>query len=234
MAYFPLFIEMNGKKCLLIGGGNVAFRKAKALLSYGAELIVVAEKCGEELKEMERKKEVVFFCRKAVLEDAKGMDMVFCASDDKEFHQKMAAYCREKMIPVNVADDREESSFLFPALIRQEDVVLGITTGGNSPAASRYLKEEISKILPQYLGKLVNRLGSFRPLIKNSLFCQKEREEVFSRLFSLGLERNGEIKEEDVLLMIRNVKEREGSTGSFSEYAGRDNLLKDSRRPDFR
>ena len=209
MAYFPLFIEMEEKKCLLIGGGKVAFRKAKVLVHYGAKLTVVAETYCEELKEMERRKKAVFICRKAVLKDAEGMDLVFCASSDKEFHQKMAAYCRERMIPVNVADDKKESSFLFPALVRQEDVVLGITTGGNSPAASRYLREKISSRLPWYLGKLVHRLGSFRPLVKESVFCQRDREEVFSRLFSLGLEKNGEIDEEDVWHMIRKIKGRE-------------------------
>lgn len=209
MAYFPLFIEMEGKKCLLVGGGKVAFRKAEVLVCYGAELIIVAENFCEELKEMERKKKVILICRKAVLEDAKGMDIVFCASSDREFHQKMSAYCREKMIPVNVADDKEKSSFLFPALVRQEDVVLGITTGGNSPAASRYLREEISSRLPWYLGKLVHKLGGLRTLVKASLFCQSDREEAFSRLFSLGLEQNGEIDKEDVWHIIGEIKGRE-------------------------
>ena len=251
MAYFPLFVSLEGKQCLVIGGGKVALRKAKVLLEYGARLQIVAEelcpemqafakmkgkdgcgrgsvRAGEEKREgeaegdmdseredeaeggMEGEQEdeaVRIFCREAKVEDAKGMDLVICASSDRKLHREIAAYCKMHRIPVNLADNQEESTFLFPALIRQEDVVLGITTGGNSPAASRYLREYIYEQLPRGIGRLVQQLGSFRGLVKEALPEQRMREEVFTRLFFYGLEHGGELREDDIRRMICELKE---------------------------
>ncbi len=80
---------------------------------------------------------------------------------------------------------------------------MGISTGGNSPAASRYLREEIDRRLPENFGALVERLGSFRELVKETLPKQKEREEVFSRIFFSALE-EGEVKEEMVRALIQD------------------------------
>lgn len=239
MAYFPLFVSLEGKQCLVIGGGKVALRKAKVLLEYGARLQIVAEelcpemqafakmkgkdgcgrgsvRAGEEKREgeaeggMEGEHEddaVRIFCREAKVEDAKGMDLVICASSDRKLHREIAAYCKMHRIPVNLADNQEESTFLFPALVRQEDVVLGITTGGNSPAASRYLREYIYEQLPRGIGRLVQQLGSFRKVVKEALPEQRMREEVFTRLFFYGLEHGGELREDDIRRMICELKE---------------------------
>lgn len=230
MAYFPLFVSLEGKRCLVVGGGRVAFRKAKVMAEYGAEVVVVAEKCCEEMLELVKEGEgsggegkriseeekacckgagrIKGIWRRAAVEDAKGMDLVLCASSDEVFHREMVLYCQEKNIPVNVADNKEESSFLFPALVRQGDLVIGITTGGNSPAASRYLREKIGDGLFGAMGKLVEELGRLRPFIKENVQGQKMREEIFSRLFFWGLERNGEIKEEDVWKVIEEVRKK--------------------------
>ena len=89
--------------------------------------------------------------------------------------------------------------------------MIGITTGGNSPAASRYLREKIGNELFGAMGKLVEELGKLRPLVKEKVQEPKIREEVFSRLFVWGLERNGEIKEEDVWKVIEAMKKQDES-----------------------
>lgn len=203
MAYFPMFVNLEGRRCLVIGGGRVAYRKASALVSFGAQLLIVAEQALPELAKLEeREPRVCLLLRPARAEDAEGMDLVVCASDDHELHRKAAAYCREHQIPVNVADDRELSTFLFPGLARQEDVVVGITTGGNSPAAAKYLRQQLEAQMPQYLGKLAKQLGSLRELVKERIPDGKRREQLFSRLFAAGMERNGELPEELVSRMI--------------------------------
>lgn len=238
MAYFPLFVSLERKQCLVIGGGKVAFRKAKVLLEYGARLQIVAEElcpemqvlvkmngkeycdrgsvsAGEEKREGEAKgciegeqeEAVRLFCREAKVEDARGMELVICASNDRKLHREIASYCKMHRIPVNLADNQEESTFLFPALVRQEDVVLGITTGGNSPAASRYLREYIHEQLPRGIGRLVQQMGSFRGLVKEALPEQRMREEAFTRLFFYGLEHGKELREDDVRRMICGLKE---------------------------
>lgn len=203
MAYFPLFVDLKGKRCLVVGGKRVALRKARALAEYGGEVFAVAEVFCEGWEGWKGVKEPVLIRRRAVLADADGMDLVICAASDAVFHREMSRYCRERAILVNVADSKEESSFLFPALVRRKDVVLGISTGGNSPAASRYLREEIERRLPENFGALVEKLGSFRELVKEALPKQKEREKVFSRIFFSALE-EGEVNEEMVRTLIQD------------------------------
>lgn len=124
------------------------------------------------------------------------MDLVICASDDRRLHQEMAAFCRERKILVDVADDGADSSFLFPGLVRQGDVVLGITTGGKSPAAVRYLRTQLEKMLPPFLDRLVDRLGALRGQIKGQVEDPKERAELFTELFALGMDREGWLPDE--------------------------------------
>ena len=113
MAYFPLFVDLKGKRCLVVGGKRVALRKARALAEYGGEVFAVAEVFCEGWEGWKGVKEPVLIRRRAVLADADGMDLVICAASDAVFHREMSRYCRERAILVNVADSKEESSFLF-------------------------------------------------------------------------------------------------------------------------
>lgn len=203
MAYFPLFVHLEGKRCLIVGGKKVALRKARTLAAYGGMIFAVAEEFCAGWEAWEQEKKPVIIRRKAKLEDAEEMDLVICASNDKVFHREMAAYCKRRRIPVNVADSQGESSFLFPALVRQKDVVVGITTGGNSPAAASYLRRQMEGWLPENFGDLVEELGRLRSQVKEALPKQKEREEVFSRIFFSALEA-GEVNEEMVREIIQD------------------------------
>lgn len=218
MAYFPVFIDLEGKKCLVVGGGRVAARKAAQLLDYGANLLVVAKEISPAMRKLVAEQigsehsvgagghteaarsaeqgSIRLQLRSARVEDADGMDLVICASDDRRLHQEMAAFCRERKILVDVADDGAGSSFLFPGLVRQGDVVLGITTGGKSPAAVRYLRIQLEKMLPSFLGRLVDRLGALRGQIKGQVEDPKERADLFTELFALGMDREGWLPDE--------------------------------------
>ncbi len=112
MAYFPVFIQLEGKRCLVAGGGRVALRKCRLLAGFGARVLVVAREACRELKDFsEESPAVELLCRKARAEDADGMDLVVCAVDDKAFCKGLAEYCRKRHIPVNTADGEEGSTF---------------------------------------------------------------------------------------------------------------------------
>ena len=201
MAYFPLFIELEGKKCLVVGGGRVAARKAAQLLAYGAELLVVAKAVCPAMWQLAG--HIRLQLRPARVEDADGMDLVICASDDRRLHEELTAFCRERRIWVNVADDSGGSSFLFPGLVRQGDVVLGITTGGKSPAATRYLRRELEGCLPPFFGGLVERLGVLRDQVKELIPDPRERERRFTELLMAGIGRGGILPDEVIEETLR-------------------------------
>ncbi len=192
MAYFPLFMDLTKKKCLVVGGGKVAWRKARAMADYGALVTVIAEAACSQMEEF-GKQEGRLLLRKAEPRDAEGADLVICASDDHRLHQEIFAFCQERQIPVNTADDKELCSFYFPALVRQKDVVVGISTGGQSPAEARYLREQVEKMMPPFFGDLAEKLGKLRPAVMEKVENQKEREEVFRKLLYEGLKEEGNL-----------------------------------------
>ncbi len=208
MAYFPLFMDLEGKRCLVVGGGKVAARKAEALAGFGASVTVIAERIGGQMEAF-GKQEGMLVRRRAVPRDAEGFDLVICASDDHRLHQEIFAFCRQQKIPVNTADDKALCTFYFPALVRRGDVILGISTGGRSPAAAAYLRRQAEGLIPPFFGELVSRLGRLRPYVMERVETQKEREKVFEQLLLRGFMEEGMLTREIAEEMIRGAG-REG------------------------
>lgn len=162
MAYFPLFVSMEGRHCLVVGGGKVALRKVRALLEYGADLTLVAPKLHEELETMGRQGVIKIRKREFRKEDLEEISIVFAASSCEEVNQYCARLCREQGILVNVADVPKECDFYFPALVRRGDLVVGISTGGKSPAAAGRLRRELENYLPMELEDFIVKAGYLR------------------------------------------------------------------------
>lgn len=159
MAVFPLFMELEGKSCLVVGGGQVALRKARTLCDYGAHVTVVAKRALQAFYELDR---VTVILRAFVAEDLEGMQLAFVAVDDAACSAQVAALCREKRIPVNVADVPKLCDFYFPALVRRGEVVVGISTGGGSPALAAGLRQKIDALLPEDLAEQEKRAAEMR------------------------------------------------------------------------
>ena len=178
MSYFPFFIELEGRPGLIVGGGTVACRKVEKLLPYGPRLTVVAPEIGPEIAAAEG---LTLLRRSFRPEDLEGMAFVISAAPP--VNRQVAELCREKNLPVNVVDDRELCSFLFPALVNRGSLSVGISTGGASPTAAIYLKERIAALLPQNFEELLTFLDGLRPVLRAELPEESLRSEAFSRLF---------------------------------------------------
>ena len=184
MGYFPFFIQLQDAPGLLVGGGTVALRKAEKLLPYGPSLTVVAPEIGPELAALPG---LALEYRPFRPEDVEGMAFVIAAAGDRELNHRVARLCREKGVPVNVVDDREACSFLFPALVKRGELSVGISTGGSSPTAAVWLKEQIAALLPQGLEDILTWLEEQRPLLKARWPEERVRARGFSALFSACL-----------------------------------------------
>ena len=146
MAYFPFFVELAGASGLVAGGGKVALRKVEKLLPYGPRLTVIAPRIDEKILAMPG---VVCLRRAFEPADLEGKDFAVAAAGDREVNHRISRLCRERKIPVNVVDDKEASSFLFPSLIKRGELSVGISTGGSSPSAAIYLKERFAEAVPK-------------------------------------------------------------------------------------
>ncbi len=129
--FFPIFINLKGKTCILYGGGEIAARRAEGLLHFGARVRVIAPRTGdgiERLKEEYPKSlQVEYACyRKGIPEG----DFVFSCTDDGKADREIYQECKERKIPVNIASDQSLCDFLFPAIAEGDGLVVGVSSGG--------------------------------------------------------------------------------------------------------
>lgn len=184
MAYFPFFIDLAGKRGLIVGGGAVALRKAEKLLPYGPELTVAAPELRPELEALPGLRLLRLPFSPELLE---GMFFAVAATGDPDLNRRIAGLCRARGILANAVDDREACTFLFPALVRDGPLSAGISTGGSSPSAAVWVKEQLSALLPPDFGAMLEELETLRPAVKGAVPDQGRREAAFARLFAARL-----------------------------------------------
>ena len=207
MACFPLMVEIEGKNVIVIGGGKVALHKIKVLLPFGVDIRVISEGFCEDLMTFARENaDRITLIRKSFEEtdilhadDSTEVCFVVAATDDEKLQSSVSALCREKRIPVNVVDVKGKSTFYFPAITKNDDLVVAVSTGGNSPAAAGYIKERIADTLPDYYGGLVETLGNYRELALSKIEDYDERKRFFRELLLYGEEHDGELPETVVM-----------------------------------
>lgn len=200
MGHFPFFVELDGKKGVVIGGGKVAARKVEKLLEFGPGITVVAPQIGDDIWELKRKIEE---CKSDLLqteyleikqksfqiEDLQGADFVIAATDQEEINRQISAYCREKRIPVNAVDDRENCTFFFPALVKEGSLTVGISTDGKSPVAASWVRRQIAGRIPRGLGRIIDLLGQIRPEVLALEGGEPAHRKILEDMFAYCMDR---------------------------------------------
>ena len=200
MAYFPFFVELSGQSGLIVGGGTVALRKAGKLLPYGPKLTVVAP---EILPQLAALPGVQLLARPFQPQDLDGQSFVIAAADDPAVNRLVASLARERGIPVNAADSKEDSTFLFPALVRRGELSVGISTSGASPTAAVWLKDQVEALLPQHLEEILLSLEQLRPQLTQGPLSPAQRHALLPRLFSAALAQGRPLDPDQVQAMIQ-------------------------------
>ena len=167
MPYFPLFVDLAGKGCLVVGGGPVAARKARALLDYGARVTVLAPEPLAEIRALSQVPSVTLLERPyGGPADLSGAALALAATDNRALNAQVAADARTAGIPVNVADDPALCSFFFPALVRRGGLVAGISSSGACPRLSARLRERLERDWPADLADALETLREERRRLK--------------------------------------------------------------------
>ena len=205
MVCFPLFVDLNDKTVLVVGGGPVAARKARVLLDYGPRVLVCAPRFVPELEQLSGAE----LLRQPFVPDLlEGVSLAIAATDDRVLNRTVAQLCRKRAIPVNVADSREESTFLFPAVVRRGRLSVGISTGGASPAAAAHVRRTLEGQLPESLEPILDWLEDQRKKGKDTLPPSRRRS-WFSRLLSAALERGRPLTFQETETLLRQFCEEE-------------------------
>lgn len=194
MAYFPFFIDIRGKHCLVVGGGAVALRKVKVLLQFEVCITVVAPTICNELKKLEKTTaRLILFEREFVKEDISQSFFVIAATNDAVVNETVSAMCKQSNTLVNVADSKESSSFLFPSIVKRGEVVVGTSTSGSSPDIAKWVRSSVEDSLPDYVGDLAQSLGEYRIQIKSRIHSEEKRRKAFKELLYMGMKADGKV-----------------------------------------
>lgn len=135
--YYPIFLDVEGMEVVIVGGGRVAARKAAGVAEAGARVRVIAPRVAAGLRADEVRR------RKYRAGDLRGAVLAFAATDDRRVNHAVAREARRRGIPVNVADAREECTFIVPARVRRGEMQIAISTGGTSPRLAKQLRERL-------------------------------------------------------------------------------------------
>lgn len=165
MAYFPLFIDLDHADVLIVGGGSTAHRKMETLLAFGAEVTVVSPKFTGDFAAAETVKAEFY----PELLEHTSYALVIAATDSKQVNGEVCRAAKERNIPVNSVDDPENCTFYFPAVIKDGDVVVGISSGGKSPLVVQYVKQLISRVFPPNIGAVNEEMGRERRRIRKEI-----------------------------------------------------------------
>ena len=185
MGWFPFFVQLEGARGLLVGGGRVALRKAEKLLPFGVQLTVVAPCFCPPLAALPG----LTLCRRAFADSdlSPAPDFVIAATGDRALDRRIAALCRARRILVNVVDDPAACGFYFPALVQRGRLCIGISTGGASPTAAAWLRQKIEALLPPGFDGILDRLASRREAVKAEGGSEAKRAERLQQAFALEL-----------------------------------------------
>ena len=162
MGYYPVFLEMKDRRCVVIGGGAVAERKVEGLVAVGANVTVISPAITDGLRDLLKRGVIRHVAREYRAGDRAGYDLVFVATDNSEINAAVSSEARSLRIWVNSADDPDHCDFILPAVIRRGDLAVAVSTGGVSPAVTRAIREELDEYFTADYTRFVEIAGEVR------------------------------------------------------------------------
>lgn len=164
--YYPIFMNIGGKKCVVAGGGEVALRKVKTLLEHGASVKVISPDLCSELGRLAESGEISVLQRSYRVGDLQDAVIAIVATNDSNTNLEVVKEARRKAVLVNVVDDAESSDFIVPSYMRRGDVTIAISTAGRSPALARKIRTRLEKDFGEEYASLALLIDEVRTEVK--------------------------------------------------------------------
>lgn len=184
MDYLPIFAHLKNRPVLVIGGGEIAYRKIQLLLEAGACVQVIARCLGAEVQALVNSDALTWLKSEFVEEDVNRGVLTIAATNDTELNQRVYRAGEAHHRLVNVVDNKVFCSFIVPAIVDRSPVQIAISTGGASPVLARQLREKLEQELPPQLGTMARLAQQYRPLVKSTLSHSNARRIFWEQLFA--------------------------------------------------
>jgi uroporphyrin-III C-methyltransferase/precorrin-2 dehydrogenase/sirohydrochlorin ferrochelatase len=187
MDFFPIFLDIRNKLCLVIGGGGVAERKTALLLKSGADVVLVSPDLTHDLTTWRDMGRLTHQARGFQDQDLADQHLVIAATNDAALNKHIAVLAHARRIPVNVVDQPELCSFIVPSIIDRSPVVAAISTGGASPVLARLIRSRLESLIPAGYGRLANLCNRFRQRVKARFSKPEERRLFWDQVLEGGV-----------------------------------------------
>jgi precorrin-2 dehydrogenase/sirohydrochlorin ferrochelatase len=185
--YFAAFLDLRGRRCLVVGGGPVGERKARALLECGAGVVVVSPAVTPELSALAAEGRIELRLRAFRRSDPRGCTLAVAATGDPFVNRTVAAISRRRRMLVNVVDEPEHCDFIQPSLLRRGELQIAVSTGGQSPALAREIRRRLEGLFGPEYAQLVRRVGVERRAARATATTAAARLEAGERVARLAL-----------------------------------------------
>jgi siroheme synthase-like protein len=196
--YYPIYLDIENRDVVIIGGGNVCARKAETMMKYGARVTVVSPEFTDEIEQWAREGCLALKRKAYDASDLEGANIVIASTDVQAVNEQIAADCRARRIPVNVVDVTPLCEFIVPAIIETGSIQIAVSTGGKSPALARTLKEDLQRTIGPEYAEVNDVLGTLRDGAKRVLPTDVDRKRFFDGIIAQG-----------ILPMLREGRRRE-------------------------
>ncbi|MBK5931679.1 siroheme synthase CysG [Halochromatium salexigens] len=216
MEHLPIFLDIKAKPCLVVGGGPIALRKLENLKRAGAQIHVVAPTLTSEFRARVDETEIRYHARCFQEGDIEGMRLVIAATDDRDVNRQISALANARGIPVNVADQPEDCTFIMPSIIDRSPVVVAVSTGSASPVLARMIRARLESLVPAGYGRLAELCADYRDKVKARFEQQRDRRRFWDRVLQGGVaERifSGHLAEAQVAMEKELAAGTQASTG---------------------
>ena len=209
MSYYPVFLELDGKTALVVGGGRVAQRKVETLMEYGAIVHIVSRDLTDRLGELIQAGRIRLLGREFMEEHLAGVFLVFVATNNRSLNSKVSKSAREMGLLVNVADQPAHCNFIVPSIVRRGDLLVAVSTSGKSPALARKIREELeARFGPEY-ETFLTFMGRLRKEVLSLALPQEENSRIFHDVVdSQVLELFSQGKRKEAKTILANILPR--------------------------
>src|SRR4051812_10075255 len=185
--YYPIYLDIEERNVVIVGGGNVCARKAETMMKYGARVTIVSPEFTDEIEQWARDGALAIKRKPYETADIEGANIVIASTDDQRVNEQIAADCRARRIPVNVVDVTPLCEFIVPAIIEKGSIQIAVSTGGKSPALARTLKEDLQRAIGPEYAEVNDVLGSLREEAKKVLPTDVDRKRFFDAIIANGI-----------------------------------------------
>ncbi|MBM4445789.1 MAG: bifunctional precorrin-2 dehydrogenase/sirohydrochlorin ferrochelatase [Chloroflexi bacterium] len=211
--YYPIVLNIQGKKCLVVGGGDIALRKVQTLLEHGANVEIVSPTFCPELNRLAKDGAIRAIHRDYKPEDLRDAFIAIAATDDTKINEGVATEARKLGILVNAADNQDSSDFIAPSYFRRGDVIVAVSTSGKSPALARKIRHELEKGFKAEYSQLAMLADEIRSELKQDGITASSDawQEVLNLNSLIELLRHGKNREakEIMLKKLKTLEQKE-------------------------